>query len=912
MAPGEVAMAEAEPLTRHDSATTPSNRSSLDTITTVSTTSLVLENIDNPRYLDGSGIAGKPKQEFQYRDNDDDPEDGIQYVPPAGRPADKRMMRAIWALIAIAILGWGLAFVNFVATGSYKHPSTKPFDQDATASKGAGKKITLDQVLGGQWGARWHSISWIPGPNGEDALLLEKGETGKDYLVVEDVRSRTSDTNAASSRTLMKDGYFEVLGKTVNPSRVWPSPDLKTVLIMSDEEHNFRNSFTGKYWLFDVEQQKAQPLDPMAPEERIQLASWAPTSDAVVFTRGNNMFLRELSSTTVKQITKDGGTELFYGVPDWVYEEEVFHGNSATWWSKDGKYVAYLRTNETLVPEYPVQYFVSRPSGKVPQPGEENYPDTRLIKYPKAGAPNPVVDLEFYDVEKQEVFTVDIAGGYDDDDRLIIEILWASAGRVLVRETNRESDNFRLVLIDVGSRTGKVVRKENIAELDGGWVEPTQSTRYIPADPANGRPHEGYIETIPYNGYDHLAYFTPLDSSEPVMLTSGDWEVDDAPSAIDLKNNLVYFVATKQGPTQRQIYSVKLDGSDFKSSVDTSKPGWYGASFSEGAGYMLLTYRGPGIPWQKIVNTPSSEDSFDLSIETNEQLSKMAAEHEMPITLHQTINIDGIDFPLVERRPPHFDENSKKKYPVLFHLYQGPGSQTVRRTFGVPFESFVAANLGYIVVELDATGTGFLGRKVRSKVRGQLGYWEAHDQIQAAKIWSQKPYVDPHKLAIWGWSYGGFMTLKVLEQDGGETFSYGMAVAPVTDWRFYDSVYTERYMRTPQNNPSGYDGTAISNTSALINNVRFLVMHGSGDDNVHVQNTLTLIDKLDLAGAENYDMAIFPDSDHSIYFHGANHIVYDKLVNWLVNAFNGEWLKTDHPEPMRIDKRDLLRHQEIF
>jgi len=210
----------------------------------------------------------------------------------------------------------------------------------------------------------------------------------------------------------------------------------------------------------------------------------------------------------------------------------------------------------------------------------------------------------------------------------------------------------------------------------------------------------------------------------------------------------------------------------------------------------------------------------------------------------------------------------------------------------------MASNLGYIVVTVDGRGTGFSGRALRCAIRGNIGYWESHDQIAAAKIWAAKPYVDADRIAIWGWSYGGFLTLKTLEMDAGQTFKYGMAVAPVTDWRFYDSVYTERYMHMPQHNENGYDNASISNMKALGSNVRFLVMHGVADDNVHTQSSWTLLDKLDLAGVSNYDFHAFPDSDHSIYFHNANKMVYGRLNNWLINAFNGEWLKTANPRPV--------------
>ena len=866
---------ETEPLTQRNSSATPSSRHSTETITSVSTTSLVLENLNGGTQPLANGKPHKPVHDFEYRDDDEDVEQS-RYSWVATKGVEKKTRRVVWIVATIGLGGWALALVLFIIGGRYKHPSTVPFDHDRP-SKLSGKRITLDQVMGGFWQPQYHDISWIAGADGEDGLLLERGSSGKDYLVVEDVRNRKETSMTASSKTLIKNSMFEINGKAVSSDMVWPSPDLKSVLVMSNQQKNWRHSYTGRFWIFDVATQTAQALDPERPDDRIQLASWAPTSDSIIFTRDNNMFLRMLSSTAVRQITHDGGEQLFYGVPDWVYEEEVYQTNTVTSWATDGKYIAFLRTNESAVPEYPVQYFVSRPSGEQPAPGEEAYPEVRQIKYPKAGAPNPVVDLQFYDVGRAEVFIVDIPGGYEDDDRLIIEVLPAGAGKVLIRETNRESDSMRLVLVDVATQTGKVVRTQDVLELDGGWVEPTQTTRFVPADPANGRPLDGYVDTVIHNGFDHLAYFSPLDNSTPVMLTSGNWEVINAPSAIDLKNNLVYFTAARPTAGERNVYSVKLDGTDMKALVPTEEPAYYSASFSKGSGYALVTYSGPDVPSQNIMSTPSNSDTYAEVVEDNKELAKKTTEWELPHKVFSTFTIDGFDLPVMEIRPPHFD--SSKKYPVLFHQYGGPNSQTVDRKFGVPFESYVASGLGYLVVTVDGRGTGMLGRKARCIIRGDLGHYEARDQIEAAKVWSKKSYVDANRMAIWGWSYGGFMTLKVLEQDAGETFKYGMAVAPVTDWRFYDSVYTERYMHTPQNNPDGYQHSAITNATALRQSVRFMIFHGVADDNVHMQSTLTLLDKLDLAGVENYDVHMFPDSDHGIYFHNANRIVFDSKLS---------------------------------
>lgn len=769
---------ETIPLTqsRNDRDSQEEPRSSLESI---STTSAILEQISSvsaKKYTDdehSESTLGK-QEEF-------DVEDGGKYYAHKG--VDKKYKRLLWIVGFVCLAGWGLAAFLFVAKGSYKHASTKPHDPAATASRGSGKKVTLDQVLGGQWRARRHSLSWIAGPEGEDGLLLERGDPrNKDFLVVKNVREE-SGVSSSSTRILMAQGGFTVKGEFVYPSETWPSPDLKKVLVLADRQSNWRHSFTGTYYLFDVDTQMAEPLDPLNSKGRIQLASWSPKSDAVVFTMDNNMYLRSLKGG-VKQITTDGGPELFYGVPDWVYEEEVFSGNSATWWSEDGQYIAFLRTNETRVPTFPIQYYLSRPSGVKPKPGEENYPEVRDIKYPKAGAPNPFVNLQFYDVKKGEVFSVKIDGDFSDEERLITEVVWAgNGGKVIVRETNRESDLLKVVLMDVERRNGQTVREVDVNALDGGWFEVSEDTTFIPSDPGNGRPHAGYIDTVIHKGNDHLAYFTPLDNPKPIYLTSGDWEVVKAPSAVDLKNNYVYFVSTKESSIQRHVYRVKLDGTGMEAVTDTNNEGYYDVDFSKGGGYALLSYNGPNIPWQKVISMPGVGDKYEDSIEENQILKKFASEHELPILIYSTINIDGFELNVVERRPPHF--NPKRKYPVLFWMYQGPGSQSVDKKFTVDFQAYVAAGLGYIVVTVDGRGTGFRGRKTRCVIRGEMGKWESYDQIEAAKMWAKKKYVDENRLAIWGWSYGGFMTLKTLEVDAGRTFKYGMAVAPVTDWRFY-------------------------------------------------------------------------------------------------------------------------------
>ena len=365
-----------------------------------------------------------------YRDLEHgEPQADEPFLPTRKGTSGNRTRRVLWLLGSLCVGGWVLAFVLFLAqrNSNYKAAAealATPESNAATEITDSGKPVTLDQVLHGEWYARSHAISWIAGPEGEDGLLLQAGEgEGEGFLRVDDIRNRKDNAATHTSRVLMEKPYVQVDGHHVSPVKHWPSPDLKKVLLLSKYEKNWRHSYTGLYWIFDVATQTAQPLDPTNPNGRIQLAIWSPTSDAVVFVRDNNMYLRNLSSDRVITVTTDGGKDFFYGIPDWVYEEEVFSGNSVTWWSNDGKYVAFLRTNESSVPDYPVQYFLSKPSGKKPLPGLENYPETRDIKYPKAGAPNPVVDLQFYDVERDEVFSVEMPDDFPADDRIIMEVL---------------------------------------------------------------------------------------------------------------------------------------------------------------------------------------------------------------------------------------------------------------------------------------------------------------------------------------------------------------------------------------------------------------------------------------------------------------------------------------------------------
>ncbi|PHH69091.1 hypothetical protein CDD83_5832 [Cordyceps sp. RAO-2017] len=322
----------------------------------------------------------------------------------------------------------------------------------------------------------------------------------------------------------MKSQLFEYGGRQMRPDWLEPSPDLQKVLLAVDKKKVWRHSFTATYFILDVASGRVEPLVGGRDDARVQFAGWSPTSEAVSFTMDNNLYFRRLGAgdTAAVQITTDGGPEYFYGNPDWVYEEEVVGGRTATWWSADGRYLAFLRTNETAVKEFPIDYYLSRPSGTKPAEGDEAYPEVRQIKYPKPGSHNPVVDVLFYDVAGRDVFSVAAAGEFPPADRIVINVLWAGGAQVLVKETNRVGDHVKVMLVDAARRSAAVVSDVDVAALDGGWHEINHKAVYVPADAARGRPHDGYIDTVIHDNFEHLAYFAPLNSSRPTMLTAGD------------------------------------------------------------------------------------------------------------------------------------------------------------------------------------------------------------------------------------------------------------------------------------------------------------------------------------------------------------------------------------------------------
>lgn len=785
----------------------------------------------------------------------------------------KKYGHAVPQLGLLALLVWG-SVVLLKTLGTLIHggqdlkgpPSPAP-----RLTKDGHLKVSFENVRNSTFTPQLQSVQWTGGleSSTDDKGLFLKVENGS--FVVKSV------FDDDFSHLLLKDKFFVYEGHNYTVDNLHASPNLQQLLIRSDTVKQWRHSTFGTYFLFDTKSGQFHLIG-----RDIAKAEWSPNSLDIAYVKENDLYLYSSSThSTIRQITNDGSAQVFNGKPDWVYEEEVLEGDSAIWWSPKGEFLAFFKINETEVLEFPIPYFA--------QHADDIYPEVLNIKYPKSGSSNPVVKLMIYNLESQNTVVVDS----DDEFTLITEVLWVGDSHILAKTSDRSSDTLRVLLVDAKDETKK--QAPRIESSEDGWWEITHNTAFVAQDISKGREHDGYVDLVPRNGYNHLAYYSPANSTEPIFLTKGEWEVADGPAGIDLETNDVYFIATKKSSTERHLYRVNLHKPfEITDITDTRAEGFYSVTFSSGTRFAQLSYLGPDVPYQKIIDlkadVPDSEVKGNVLgrtlfyLEENEDLKKSLAEYAIPSKTFRELNLgkndQGEDIVVnsYEILPNDFNPKLKNHYPVFFYAYGGPNSQQVLKTFSIGFNQVVASQLNAIVVVVDGRGTGFKGKHFRSLVRDNLGDFEARDQISAAKLYGEKSYVDANKISLFGWSYGGYLTLKTLEKDAGQTFKYGMSVAPVTDWRLYDSVYTERYMHTPQQNAHGYTKAKVHNATALGQAQRFLLMHGSGDDNVHFQNSLRFLDILDLANVENYDMHVFPDSDHSIRYHNANTIVYDKLA----------------------------------
>ncbi len=615
------------------------------------------------------------------------------------------------------------------------------------------------------------------------------------------------------------------------------SEDESLVLLQTSMELIYRRSFKADYYIYNV---KDKTFKPLSVNGRQQLATFSPDGKKIAFVRENNLFIADLATGNETQITRDGKpNEIINGAPDWVYEEE-FEFNKAFSWSADSRRLAYMKFDERGVKMFNMTMFQgARPSI------DENalYPANSQFKYPKAGEDNSIVTVHIYDLVSTNTIR---AGIGQEKDQYIPRIMFTKDPEMLaVFRLNRLQNHLDILGTNVRTGESKIIYTEdNKFYIDEGNFD---NIRFMPEGGS-------FVITSEITGWTHL-YLCDYVNATVTPITQGEFDVTEY-YGYDPSKKLHYYQAAAINPMQREVYSITNDGKDAKAL--TREAGTNKAQFSSSFRYFIHTFSSVDTPPLYVLREANGKQIRVL--EDNKKLADGLKEfkfnHKEFFTFTTT---EGVKLNAYAIYPPDFSQD--KKYPVIFDQYSGPNSQTVLNNWGYDFNDYMAQE-GYIIISIDPRGTGARGEAFRKSTYLNLGKLETIDQIEGAKYMASLPYVDADRIGIWGWSYGGFISSSCMLKGDG-IFNTGVAVAPVTNWRYYDNIYTERFMRTPQENPKGYDDNSpLFFADKLQGNL--LLMHGTADDNVHVQNTMEFAERLVQAG-KKFDMMLYTNRNHSIY-----------------------------------------------
>jgi len=619
----------------------------------------------------------------------------------------------------------------------------------------------------------------------------------------------------------------------------------KMILLACNTNQIFRHSFTADYFLYDIASKKLRKLF----DFQIQEPTFSPDGSMIAYAKENNLYVYNLASNQSTPITTDGQkNSIINGITDWVYEEE-FAFVKAFDWSADSKKVAYIRFDETQVPEFSMSMFA-----------KDLYPTMQTFKYPKAGENNAVVSLHIYNVNSNAVKNINL-GNYKDF--YIARMKWTNDANTLSAQVlNRHQNNLDLVFIDGNSGTAKVV----LNEKDKAYVDVTDNLTFLKDN--------SFIWTSEKDGFNHI-YLYDKNGKLKNQVTKGKWEVTNY-YGLDEKTNTVFYQSVENGSINRDVYRIGLDG---KNKVRLSQfTGTNAATFSPNFQYYINTFSSAAQPTKYTLNDAKFGKQVQV-IENNEALAAKLKNYDLPAKEFFVLKTaKGIELNAWMIKPKDFD--ATKKYPVFMYQYSGPGSQQVNNEWNSTDDYWfmMLSQQGYIVACVDGRGTGFKGADFKKVTQLQLGKYEVEDQIDAAKVIGNYSFVDKARIGIFGWSYGGFMSSNCILK-GNDVFKMAIAVAPVTNWRFYDSVYTERYMQTPQENASGYDDNSPINHVSKLKG-KFLLIHGSGDDNVHVQNSMQMMEAL-IQANKQFDSQIYPDNNHGIYGGKTRIQLYTKMTNFI-------------------------------
>lgn len=709
------------------------------------------------------------------------------------------------------------------------------------------QKVTLQDVANGTYRAQ--SIQGLkPMLDGEHYTQISKDhkrivkysfKTGKEVAAIFDV------TTARNYKLKSFDDYIM-------------SPDESLILIQTETKPIYRHSFTAVYYIYNVRNRTLEPLSNNGPQ---QVPLFSPDSHQIAFVRNNNIYLiKLLFGNSESQVTKDGEyNKVLNGIPDWVYEEE-FSYNRAFDFSADSKMIAYVRFDESQVPMYSFPWY----KGMSPEKTEyTTYPGSYDYKYPKAGVANSKVSVHSFDIKSRVTRKMELpvdSDGYvprikftDDPDKLAIMTL------------NRHQNRFDLYMANPRSAICKVAIRDEAEQ----YIK-EQAYSNIAFYP------EHIVMMSERDGYNHLYLYT-IGGNLVKQITKGEFEVKDF-LGWDQKANVFYYTSNEGSPLRTAVY--KIDGKGKKTKLST-RTGTNSALFSKNLNYYINTYSSVQTPTLITLNNNKGLEMVTLL--DNKELKSKTAQLNMPTKEFFSFKTsEGVELNGWMMKPANF--NPSKKYPVIMHQYSGPGSQQVLDKWGIGsfgdggmFEA-VMCDKGYIMVCVDGRGTGGRGAAFEKCTYLSIGVKEATDQAEAAKYLSTLPYVDGNRIGIWGWSYGGYNTLMSMSEGSG-VFKAGVAIAAPTDWKFYDTVYTERFMRTPKENGDGYQASSAINRASKLKG-KLLLIHGSADDNVHLQNFMEYSEALVQANIQ-FDTQIYTNRNHGIF--GGN--TRNHLMNRVANFF---------------------------
>lgn len=611
------------------------------------------------------------------------------------------------------------------------------------------------------------------------------------------------------------------------------SDDESMAMFLTNVNYIYRHSFTADYYVYDL---KTKSLKPLSENGGQRLATFSPNGKKVAFMRDNNLFIKDLTNNEEIQFTFDGlYNNIINGAPDWVYEEE-FSFSQGFFWSPDSKKIAYYKFDESKVKEFQMEEF------------QGLYPDWYSFKYPKAGEDNSVVEVYVYNLDDQTTKKMDTG---EETDIYLPRMKWTNDANVLaIQRLNRHQNHLEILAANAETGETEVFYDEE----NKYYIDITDDWTFL-------KDGKSFLMTSEKSGYNHI-YLCNLDGSEGKALTSGNWDVT---RIYGFDGKEIYFQAAKNSPVERQIYAVNLKG---KMREVVGNVGVNNARFSNTYKYFININSTVTKPHEYTLY--NNKGKVVRVLEDNHELVERLKEYN--ISEKKLIKISDPAFAMPDGTtvdvdgwmilPTDFDPN--QKYPVLIYVYGGPGHQTVLNQWDHSDWDWMQllAQKGIISVSINNRGSGAKGEMFKKMTYLELGKYETEDMITVAKYMAKQSYVDAEKIAIYGWSYGGFMAANGITK-GADYISTAVSVAPVTNWRYYDNIYTERYMRTPQENPEGYDANSpVSNTKMIKGN--YLLCHGSGDDNVHYQNAMELIKSM-IANGVQFDLMIYPNKNHGIY-----------------------------------------------